>query len=194
MGESKIQGDILHTTSRKEWRGWLEKYHNKRKEVWLVYYKKHTGKPRIPYDDAVEEALCYGWFDGKVKRINDEKYMQIFTPRKAKSIWSEHNKKRAEKLISNGLMKEAGLAAIDTAKRNGMWDKSSFIYDVRNIPEDLLSALSKNKSAKKNYDMLAPTYKKQFHWWIVSAKRKETKEKRIKEAMRLLKANKKLGR
>ena len=149
-GDSKLRDDILHIITRKEWRSWLEKYNNKRKEVWLVYYKKHTGKPRIPYDDAVEEALCYGWIDGKVKRIDDEKYMQIFTPRRAKSIWSEHNKKRAEKLISNGLMKEAGFAAIDTAKRNRMWDTSSLTYNVQNIPEDLLSALNKNKSAKKN--------------------------------------------
>ena len=193
MRKATQRYDILHIYTRKEWRNWLRKNYNRRKEVWLIYYKKHTCKPRIPYDDAVEEALCYGWIDGKVKRIDDQKYMQLFTPRNAKSIWSEHNKKRAEKLIEKGLMKDSGLAAINEAKRNGMWDQSSPIYDERNIPEELKAALKKNISAKNFYDSLAPTYKKQFHWWIVSAKRKETKEKRIIETIKLLKANKKLG-
>ena len=193
MKESKQKNDMLHIFTREEWRNWLRKNHNKRKKVWLIYYKKHTGKPRIPYEDAVEEALCYGWIDGKVKRIDDEKYMQLFTPRKAKSIWSKHNKNRAENLIERGLMKDSGLAAIKVAKRNGIWDQSSPIYDEQNIPEELKVALKKNIRAKEYYDGLAPTYKKQFHWWIVNAKRKETKEKRIIEAMKLLKANKKLG-
>ena len=95
-------------------------------------------------------------------------------------------------LISNGLMNDAGLAAIEEAKKNGMWETSSYIYGNQ-IPEELITALNKNKSAKRNYDNLAPTYKKQFNWWIVSAKRKETKERRIKETIKLLKANKKLG-
>jgi uncharacterized protein YdeI (YjbR/CyaY-like superfamily) len=192
MKEPKQRNEILHIFTRKEWGHWLRENHNLKKEVWLIYYKKHTGKPRIPYDDAVEEALCYGWIDGKVKRIDDEKFMQLFTPRKAKSIWSDHNKKRAKKLIEKGLMKDPGLVAINEAKKSGIWEQSSPIFDEKNIPEELKAALMKSKRAKKYYDSLAPTYKKQFHWWIISAKRKETKEKRTIDAMKLLKANKKL--
>ena len=192
MKESKSKSEVLHIVTRKAWRKWLSRNHTKKKEVWLIYFKKHTGKPRIPYDDAVEEALCYGWIDGKVRRIDDEKFMQLFTPRKAKSNWSEHNKKRAEKLIKKGLMKDSGLVAIKEAKKRGVWDQSSPMYDEKNIPEELEAALKKNKTAKKNYDNLAPTYKKQFHWFVVSAKRTETREKRIREAMMLLKANKKI--
>ena len=176
-----------------DWRNWLKKNHLKKDSIWLIFNKKDSPNPNLNWSEAVDEALCFGWIDSTKKSIDDEKYMQLFTPRKSKSIWSEHNKKRAEKLIEKGLMKDSGLGAINEAKRNGMWDQSSSTYDERNIPEELKAALKKNISAKNFYDRLAPTYKKQFHWWIVSAKRKETKEKRIIEAIKLLKANKKLG-
>lgn len=106
----------LYVKSRDEWRSWLQNNHAAEKEIWLIYYKKHTGKPRIPYDDAVEEALCFGWIDSIVKRIDDEKYIQKYTPRKDKSIWSELNKKRTEKMIKQGRMTEAGLIKIQKAK------------------------------------------------------------------------------
>ena len=114
----------LHVTDREEWRTWLEKNHDVEQEIWLIYYKKHTGKPRIPYDDAVEEAICYGWIDSTVKRLDDEKYMQKYTPRKAKSIWSELNKTRAGKMIKAGRMTETGLERIREAKRSGEWKKA----------------------------------------------------------------------
>ncbi len=183
----------LYITNRKEWRRWLENNHKRRNEVWLIYYKKHTGKPRLSYDDAVEEALCYGWIDSNYKRVDDERYMQKFTPRKTKSIWSKTNKNRVKKLIDQGLMTEAGLAKVQEAKRNGSWKDSTPIYDTRRIPPELKSALSASKKAYEFYKNLAPTYKKQYIWWIVSAKREETRKKRIKEALRLLEKNKKLG-
>ncbi|MGB2982026.1 MAG: hypothetical protein WBC77_12350, partial [Candidatus Zixiibacteriota bacterium] len=99
----------LYVTNRDDWRAWLRKNHSSQKEVWLIYYKKHTGKPRIPYDDAVEEALCYGWIDSTIKRIDEEKYAQKFTPRSEKSNWSELNKRRAKKMIREGRMTQAGL-------------------------------------------------------------------------------------
>ncbi len=183
----------LYVTNRKEWRRWLEENHTKEDEVWLVYFKKHTGTPRIPYDDAVEEALCFGWIDSTVKRVDDEKYIQKFTPRKAKSIWSETNKQRIEKMINCGLMTEAGLAKVNHAKKNGSWEDSTPLYDANRIPPELKAALISNKVASDFYNNLAPSYKKQYNWWIVSAKREETREKRIKKAIRLLKKNKKLG-
>ena len=100
----------LYVTDRADWRAWLERHHKSESEVWLIYYKKQTGLPRIPYDDAVEEALCFGWIDSIVKRIDDEKFAQRFTPRKAKSNWSELNRERVKKLIKEGRMTEAGRA------------------------------------------------------------------------------------
>lgn len=104
----------LYVTNRDDWRAWLNKNHKTEKEVWLIYYKNHTGKPTIPYDVAVEEALCFGWIDSIVKRIDDERYMQKFTPRKTNSNWSELNKKRVKKMIKEGRMTEAGMAKINT--------------------------------------------------------------------------------
>src|SRR5947209_19674397 len=105
--------ETLHITNRDDWRAWLVKNHETEKEVWLVYYKKHTGQPRIPYDDAVEEALCFGWIDSIVKRIDGEKFAQKFTPRQDCTRWSALNRRRVRKLIQAGRMTEAGLTKID---------------------------------------------------------------------------------
>ncbi len=102
----------LYVTTRDEWRSWLEENHKSEKEIWLIYYKKHTGKPRIPYDDAVEEALCFGWIDSIIKRIDEEKYTQKFSPRKQNSAWSDLNKKRVKKLIEEGKMTKAGYETV----------------------------------------------------------------------------------
>ncbi len=182
----------LYVTSRDEWRAWLEKNHSAEKEIWLIYYKKHTGKPRISYDHAVEEALCFGWIDSTVKRVDDEIFMQKFTPRKEKSNWSETNKKRAAKMIKQERMTAAGLEKIGAAKKNGRWKDSSLIYNPARTPPELKSALVKNKKAFEFYQSLAPTYKKQYNFWIASARREETKNKRIKEAVRLLVKGKKM--
>ena len=101
---------MLYVTTRDEWRAWLAEHHDTEREVWLVSYKKHTGRPQIPYDDAVEEALCFGWIDSLVKTIDDERFAQKFSPRKGKSNWSESNKRRVRKLVREGRMTEAGLA------------------------------------------------------------------------------------
>src|ERR1044072_1059586 len=102
----------LYIADRRAWRAWLEENHARETEVWLVYYKKHTGRPRIPYDDAVEEALCFGWIDSTVRRLDEERFLQKFTPRKLKSNWCESNVKRARRLIAEGLMTKAGFDAI----------------------------------------------------------------------------------
>ena len=170
----------LHITNRDEWRAWLEKHHDAEKEVWLVYYKKRAGKPRIPYEDAVEEALCYGWIDSTVNRIDDEKYMQKFTPRKNESVWSEANKRRAGRMIKHGRMTEAGLAKIREAKRTGQWDRAGRRQYPTEIPHDLKGALAANKKAGQNFENLAPSYRRQLLGWIMSAKRDETRRKRIK--------------
>jgi uncharacterized protein YdeI (YjbR/CyaY-like superfamily) len=176
--------------NRKQWRTWLEKNHASENEIWLVFYKVKTKKVSIKYEEAVEEALCFGWIDSIVKRIDDEKHMQKYTPRKVKSNWSATNKARVEKLINEDLMTKFGLEAIKNAKQNGSWERLDSV-DIRiETPKIFKDALKKDDIAKQRFENLPPSKKKQFLWWIESAKRKETKEKRIKETIRLLQDNK----
>jgi uncharacterized protein YdeI (YjbR/CyaY-like superfamily) len=185
--------NILHIINRKDWRTWLEKNHDSRKEAWLIYYKKHTAKPRIPYKDAVEEALCFGWIDSTVKKLDEKTYAQKFTPRNANSKWSELNKKRALKMIKAGRMAEAGLAKIREAKDNGKWSETFMVKRETVLPPSLKKVLMRNEKAWKNFNELAPSYKRLYAGWILSAKREETRRKRLKEAVELLEKNKKLG-
>jgi uncharacterized protein YdeI (YjbR/CyaY-like superfamily) len=183
----------LYVTNRVDWRTWLRKNHGSRKEVWLIYYKKHTGKPSIPYDDSIEEAICFGWIDNIIKRIDDEKFVRKFTPRKAKSKWSEVNKKRARKMMKEGKMAEAGLAKIRGAKKSGEWLKVAPLRKELVIPPYMKEALAKNKRALDNFSNLAKSYKRQYVGWISSAKREETRRRRLAEAIRLLEKNERLG-
>ena len=184
----------LYVTNRNDWRAWLEKNHDTKKEVWLIYYKKHTGKPRIPYDAAVEEALCFGWIDSTVKRINDEKYAQKFTPRNAKNKWSELNIKRTKKMIREGRMTKVGLAKCKEALRSG--GKESKTKPSKKklvIPPDLKEALVKIRKAWENFNSFAPSYKKQYIGWVTSARKEETREKRINRVVEWAAQNKKPG-
>jgi len=184
---------LLYFKDRSEWRKWLEENYKNYNEVWLIYYKKHTGQKRIPYDDAVEEALCFGWIDSTVKRIDEDRFSQKFTPRRDRSFWSDLNKNRVKKLIKNGLMREPGLKKIEKAKSSGDWDRG---YPERNIPGDcpeLNVALEKNFQAKMNFKTLPPSQKKLFITWIASAKREETKNRRLSEALDILRRGEKLG-
>lgn len=192
MSLMKITGK-LHVTNRDDWRAWLSKNHDTEIEVWLIYYKRHTGKPRIPYDDAVEEALCFGWIDSLVKKIDDEKFAQKFTPRKRKSKWSEANKKRARKMIKEGKMTKAGLAKIREAKSNGEWFKTAPVKKELIIPAYIKKAFATNEKALDNFNNLANGYKRQLVGWITSAKKEETRKRRLMEAIQLLEQNKKLG-
>ncbi|MDP8205467.1 MAG: YdeI/OmpD-associated family protein [Candidatus Electryonea clarkiae] len=183
----------IYLENRNEWRDWLSANHDSVKEIWLVYYKKHTGKPRVAYNDAVEEALCFGWIDSIVRRIDDDRYMQKFTPRKDKSKWSESNKNRVARLIKNGQMTEIGMAKIRAAKESGEWEKIQPNQEDFEIPSKFANALKEQPVAMQNFDKLAPSHQRQYIGWIASAKLEETRQKRIKEAINLLSKNKKLG-
>lgn len=183
----------LYVTHWKAWREWLEKNYNTEHEAWLIYYKKHTRKPIISYDEAVEEAICFGWIDSIIKRIDDEKYARKFTPRTEDSRWSELNKKRAKKMIATGKMTEAGLQKIEEAKRNGIWSQTSIQRKHFELSRELENILKSNKKAWHNFNNLAPSYKKNYIGWVTSAKREETIKKRFKEVLGYLEQNKKLG-
>jgi uncharacterized protein YdeI (YjbR/CyaY-like superfamily) len=185
-------GKTLYITDRKAWRAWLKKHHKKEKEVWLIYYKKHTGKPRIPYDDAVEEALCFGWIDSTVKRIDDERYTQKYTPRNRKSIWSESNIKRAQKMIKARKMTRAGRDLFDHAmKAEQKSARPKVIPKKLPVPDDLKRALARNRKAKENFAGFAPSYQKMYIFWVLDAKKKGTRERRIKRVVKLSAENKK---
>jgi len=168
----------LQAKSRKAWRAWLEKHHASSSGIWLVYAKKHTGIPSLSYNDAVEEALCFGWIDSLLHPIDDALYKQMFTPRKTKSLWSSLNKKRVEALIANGLMTAAGMKMIDLAKQSGKWDAWSHA-DALTVPPELKAAIDANAAAKKNWPTYTASQRKGFLRMVTGAKRPETRAKRI---------------
>jgi uncharacterized protein YdeI (YjbR/CyaY-like superfamily) len=175
-----------------EWREWLQNNHDKETEVWLIFFLKETGKPSMDYESAVEEALCFGWIDSIIKKIDDAKYARKFTPRNDNSKWSDLNKKRVAGLLKSNRMTKMGAAKIEIAKKNGQWEKPDRPNIPIDIPKDFQAALDRNPKAKTHFEELARSYQKQYIGWIVMAKRPETKEKRIKESIELLEKDQKL--
>jgi len=174
-----------YAKDRATWRKWLQKHHQTADGIWLVYYKKDSGKTRVSYNDAVEEALCYGWIDSTLRPIDDLSYKQLFMPRKPKSGWSKLNKDRVEKLQKEGLMTAAGLEKIELAKTHGTWGKLDHIESFT-IPPDLEKAFTTNKAAKKYYETLSTWRKKYLLYWLGNAKREETRQKRIEDIIQSL--------
>lgn len=172
----------VHPKSRAEWRKWLEENHTRNEGVWLIMYKKGTGKPRVDYAEAVEEALCFGWIDSKGNKLDDERSMLWMAPRKSKTGWSKLNKERIEKLIKSGLMTSAGLAKINAAKKDGTWNALDAI-EALEIPPDLAKAFSKNKTAREYFDAFPRSVKRGILEWIASAKKPETRANRIEETV-----------
>lgn len=171
----------------------MKKNHAKEKEIWLIYFKKSTGKPSIDYTDSVEEALCFGWIDGLKKSIDEQKYAYRFTPRKPGSKWSPLNIKLANKMIKEGKMTQAGLVAFN---QKVIYDEEILkAREVKEIPltPEIEKVLKANKKAWENFNNLAPSYRKQYVGWLRSAKKRETRERRLEEAIKLLTENKKLG-
>ena len=169
---------------RASWRAWLEKHHGRDAGVWLVSFRKGTGKPRVEYEDAVEEALCFGWIDSVVRTLDPERAMQLFSPRKPRSTWSRSNKLRVEKLIAAGLMRPAGLAKIEQARRDGSWNMLAVVESLE-LPMDLRAAFEAGPAgARTNWDAFSPSSRRALLWWVHSAKRPETRAKRIVEVVR----------
>lgn len=183
------QLETFSATDRQEWREWLKKNHRNSTGVWLIYYKVKSGKPSIRYSEAVKEALCFGWIDSKVKSLDKERYMQIFTPRKLKSVWSKLNKQYVEELIEQGLMTDAGIKKIEAAKQNGSWNKLDKI-EALIIPLDLKQALEANETAHRYFEKFSNTVKKNILFWVESAKRSETRSKRIEQTITAAAQNK----
>jgi len=182
--------------TRRAWRDWLARNHDLSKGIWLVYYKKGSGKKSVTYEEALQEALCFGWIDSTVNRVDEERYKQKYTPRNERSIWSASNKARVERLIAEGLMATAGLAKVEAAKRNGSWDK---LDDVERIgpgvvvPDDLAIALAAAPGAREAFDKRPPSEKKLWGYWVLSAKRPETRARRVAETVKRVLAGRRPG-
>jgi uncharacterized protein YdeI (YjbR/CyaY-like superfamily) len=170
--------------SRRAWRKWLEKNHVKEKSVWLIIHHKTNRAASVYYDEAVEEALCFGWIDSKPNKRDEESYYLFFSQRKPKSNWSKVNKERVEKLTEQGLMTAAGQTMIDLAKKSGTWLALNTVDNLE-MPLDLQKHFDKNKTAFKNFQAFPPSSKRIILEWIRSAKRPETRLQRIKQSVEL---------
>jgi uncharacterized protein YdeI (YjbR/CyaY-like superfamily) len=166
--------------SRKAWRDWLETNHASSKGVWLVYAKKHSGLPSLTYNDAVEEALCFGWIDSKINPIDDAFYMQVFTPRKLKSAWSALNKGRVERLVAARLMAPAGLAVVKAAKNSGTWNAWKHVEELT-IPPDLENALKANPDASRYWASYSASRRKGVLYRLAGAKRPDTRARYLQD-------------
>lgn len=178
----------IHPQTRAEWRAWLEQHHMRKEGIWLVSYKKATGKPRFDYDEAVEEALCFGWIDSKSNKLDDERWLLWFAPRKPRTGWSKLNQDRVKRLIEQGLMMPAGLAKVEAAKQDGSWNALDAI-EALEIPPDLEQALIEYGEAKQNFEAFPKSAKRGILEWIAAAKKPETRAKRIQETARLAAEN-----
>lgn len=174
----------LSFKNSREWRNWLENNSEGHKGVWLVIHKKNSSRNGISYDEALEEAICFGWIDGKMQSVDDEKYILRYSPRKDRSVWSKKNKDTAILLIEQGRMTEAGMAVIEKAKKNGNWDAAYTNKTRDDIPVDLQKALMKEPKALNNFEKFANSYRNTYIGWITGAKTAGTRKKRITEVVK----------
>ncbi|WP_281299050.1 YdeI/OmpD-associated family protein [Flavobacterium limnophilum] len=174
----------------KEWREWLHENHDKSTGICLIFYKVGSKMESMRWEEAVQVAICYGWIDSTVKKMDEERRKQVFSPRKDKSVWSKLNKTYIEKLLKENLVHESGLAKIEIAKQNGSWTSSDAVEELL-IPDDLKRAFKQNETAFENYKNFSPSYRKSYLYWLNQAKREETRNNRITQIMNLCRENKK---
>ncbi|MBZ5571411.1 MAG: YdeI/OmpD-associated family protein [Acidobacteriia bacterium] len=174
----------LYIRDRKDWRSWLQKNGQSERQIWLIYPKKNSSEVRIPYDHAVEEALCFGWIDGMTRKLNEQRFIQRFTPRRPASRWSEINIKRARKLIKSGLMTAAGLAVFRPERK--------IAPHPIGLPGDLEAKLHGSKKAWENFQRFPPFYRRMTIAWVASANKEETQLRRLKQLIQFSTQNKRI--
>lgn len=180
--------ETFYPKNRQEWREWLRENHDKKQSVWLIYYKKKSNIPTVIYSEAVDEALCFGWIDSKSKPLDEEKFMQFFSRRNPKSVWSKVNKEKIDRLTNEGLMTEAGFEIIEKAKQNGSWtilDEAEALV----IPNDLEVEFQRRPNAKIYFLSLSRSGKRNILQWLTLAKKQETRQNRITEIVELADQN-----
>ena len=179
----------LDVRTRAAWHAWLEKHHGSATEIWLVFHKQHTGTPSIDYEDSIQEALCFGWVDSLVRRLDDDRFARKFTPRRPGSAWSLINRRRYASLQKRGLLQEAGRANAPGAKVAVAPSRRPWAT----VPRYMERALKADGAAWRRFEQLAPSYRRKYVGWVDSAKREETKQRRLREAVALLAKGRKLG-
>lgn len=179
---------ILYFKNDAEWRAWLHENHNTHKGVYLIFYKVAHEAESMRWEEAVKVAICYGWIDSTVKKLDEDRRIQLFTPRKDKSVWSKLNKSYIEELTAKNLMHESGLKKIETARKYGSWESLDAVENLE-IPEDLQTEFDKNKDAFANFNNFSKTYKKNYLYWLNQAKRQETRQNRIAQIIDLCRRN-----
>jgi uncharacterized protein YdeI (YjbR/CyaY-like superfamily) len=193
MTPKEVPKNLVRSFATAEaWRTWLQKNQTKTEGLWLRIYKKDSGKKTVMYAEALDEALCYGWIDGQKKKYDAESFLQKFTPRRPKSMWSKRNQEHVERLIKERRMTAAGKAAIDAAKNDGRWDKAYDSPSTMTMPEDFLKMLKKDKKAYAFFKTLNKTDTYAIAWRLQSASKPETRAKRMESILSLLKEGKKL--
>jgi len=188
MMEKEVE--TFYPANRQQWRQWLQKHYNTKQSIWVVMYKKDSGIPTITWSDAVDEAICFGWIDSIKKSADHQQSIQYFSRRKPTSAWSKINKAKVERLISEGLMTQAGQDSIDIAKQNGSWSILDEVEELV-IPKDLAKAFKAHPGSNDFFTGLSRSIKKMMLHWVIAAKRPETREKRITELAELAAQKKK---
>jgi len=183
---------IVHAADQREWRRWLEQNHESVAAIWLKFAKKGSPTPTVSYAEAIEEALCYGWIDGQVRRLDEHFYLQRFTPRRARSRWSEINREKATRLIADGRMRPAGLAQIEAAKANGQWEAAYPAQGKATVPEDLQRALDENPQARAFFETLTGSARYAFLYRLHNVSDPAARAKRIADYVERLSAKKTL--
>ena len=185
MGNVMDEAERLHLQVAAEWRDWLTAHHTQGTGVWLVSWKARTGKQAISYEEAVCEALCFGWIDSTYRSLDDERGMLWWSPRRKGSLWASSNKERVARLEAEGRMSDAGRAAIDAARADGSW---SILEPVEAliVPDDLAAALAERPGAREHWEAFAPTIRRGYLFWIATAKRADTRARRVRESADLV--------
>jgi len=183
----------LEFGDRAGWRRWLEENHSAVDGAWVIIQKKGSRREGLRYEEAVDEAVCFGWIDGGMKSLDGERFRLWFSPRRRGSVWSLLNRERAERMIGTGLMAEAGLRAVEEAKENGMWEAAYTSRVEPEVPEDLMEALREDQEALRNFEGFSNSAKLMYVRWVESAKREGTRARRISEVVRRAARNIRLG-
>jgi uncharacterized protein YdeI (YjbR/CyaY-like superfamily) len=178
----------VEVADRAAWRRWLSEHHRREGGVWLVIHKKGSAVGSFSYEDAVREALCFGWIDSTANKLDGDRYLLWMAPRKPKGMWSAVNKRRIDELIAAGSMTDAGMTVIDAAKADGSWS-SLDRTDALEVPDDLEAAFDRHEGSRANWDGFPPSARKQILWWIYSAKRERTRATRVEETATLAARN-----
>jgi uncharacterized protein YdeI (YjbR/CyaY-like superfamily) len=178
--------EIFFAKDRGVWRKWLKENHSKKTEIWLKFFKKHVEEDCVSYDEAVEEAICYGWIDGTLKRIDDREHIVRFTPRRRDSIWAESNLRRAERMISEGRMEDAGLDIFNARDRDRVPPSVKFRGKEVKVPEYIERIFKEDMKIWEKFTLLPPSHKNQYIGWIDTAKKQETRLRRARKAVEMI--------